>query len=61
MCYHALLPFPDLRSPPFSRFLFQIFATNDAFRGLTMPMTTLDDGTMVPNFHMRYFTEVGAC
>ncbi|EDQ91335.1 uncharacterized protein MONBRDRAFT_1409, partial [Monosiga brevicollis MX1] len=35
----------------------RIFATNDAFRGLTAPMTTLEDGTMVPNFNMRYFTE----
>lgn len=36
----------------------QIFATNDAFRGLTAPVTKQDDGTVVPNFNQRYLTEV---
>eukprot|EP01147_Barroeca_monosierra_P003913 gene3912-6393_t len=37
--------------------LSKIFATNDAFRGLTAPCTKLDDGTFMPNFKMRYLTE----
>jgi hypothetical protein len=35
----------------------QIFATNDAFRGLTAPMTKRPDGLLEPNFNMRYMTE----
>ncbi|EGD79730.1 hypothetical protein, variant [Salpingoeca rosetta] len=37
--------------------LAKIFATNDAFRGLTAPCTQLDDGTFMPNFNTRYLTE----
>eukprot|EP00043_Microstomoeca_roanoka_P012280 m.118361 g.118361 ORF g.118361 m.118361 type:complete len:420 (+) comp15447_c0_seq2:292-1551(+) len=37
--------------------LAKIFATNDAFRGLTAPCTKLEDGTFMPNFNTRYLTE----
>ncbi|EDQ92825.1 uncharacterized protein MONBRDRAFT_30783 [Monosiga brevicollis MX1] len=35
----------------------QIFATNDAFRGLKAPVTEVEGGKFVPNFRTRYLTE----